>query len=278
MVREYGLLFEVVVALAAERGEQLPEGCFHVLARCLFDGAADATAQYARQRDEERARVEARSFAFFAHELRNPLSSVMMAWRVLNLNAPLPGRAAATLGRNLDRLVHLVDRSLVEAKLRASTDPPELQRERLPCAELLTEVEADARPHAEARDVELTVEPWEGEIEVDRRLLFSALSNVVRTAVKFTRHAGRVTLRAFRRGDDVVFEVEDECGGLAEGAEHRLFEAFRQESGERSGFGLGLAIARHAVEAQGGQVEVTNRPGQGCVFRVRLPAAPPAAA
>jgi signal transduction histidine kinase len=67
--------------------------------------------------------------------------------------------------------------------------------------------------------------------------------------------------------------VEDACGGLPAGAGAELFEPFVQRGADRSGLGLGLAIARQAIEAHGGTVELRNRPGHGCVFTVRLPAA-----
>jgi signal transduction histidine kinase len=269
VVREYGILHRVIVRTAATLGEAFTPECVETLTSALFAGAAESTAQYARQRDVERDHAEAKHFAFFAHELRNPLSSVLMAWKILNLNQPT-GRAAATLERNLHRLVHLIDDNLVQARLRAASGPLELVRERIDCQQLLEEIEADARPHAEARELVIGVDCQAGDLHADRRLLFSALSNIVRNAVKFTRSPGHIAIRCFGEGGRTIFEIQDECGGLPEGAEERLFDAFRQESPERSGFGLGLAIARHAVEAQGGTVSVTNLPGSGCVFRVAV--------
>jgi signal transduction histidine kinase len=88
--------------------------------------------------------------------------------------------------------------------------------------------------------------------------------------VKFT-HSGRTVRVRVRPG---TVEIEDECGGLREGDEKRIFQAFRQSSEDRSGFGLGLAIARQAIEAHGGSVQVRNLPGKGCVFQVSMPEKP----
>ena len=66
-------------------------------------------------------------------------------------------------------------------------------------------------------------------------------------------------------------DIEDECGGLREGDDQRIFEAFRQAGEDRSGFGLGLAIARQGIEAHAGALAVRNLPGQGCIFAVTLP-------
>ncbi len=73
----------------------------------------------------------------------------------------------------------------------------------------------------------------------------------------------------------MVVEVEDACGGLPEGAEKKIFDPLVQAGVDRSGFGLGLAIAKQAAEAHNGQVRVHNLPGKGCVFLLDLPRSPP---
>jgi hypothetical protein len=69
----------------------------------------------------------------------------------------------------------------------------------------------------------------------------------------------------------VLIEVEDECGGLPEGKAEAMFGKFEQHHGDRSGLGLGLSIARRAVEASGGKLSVRDVPGVGCVFTIDLP-------
>ena len=65
-------------------------------------------------------------------------------------------------------------------------------------------------------------------VEADRHLLASAISNVLQNAFKFTRHDGRVALRTLVRGNRVLIEVEDECGGLPPGKAEELFQPFSQ--------------------------------------------------
>jgi len=72
----------------------------------------------------------------------------------------------------------------------------------------------------------------------------------------------------------VMIEVEDECGGLPRGNAEDLFRPFEQRSQDRSGVGLGLAIARESVETNGGLIRARNLPGKGCVFTIDLPLAP----
>lgn len=66
-------------------------------------------------------------------------------------------------------------------------------------------------------------------------------------------------------------EVEDECGGLALNAEYDLFKPFEQHNNNRLGLGLGINIARKAIELQGGFLNVRNLPSKGCVFIIQLP-------
>jgi signal transduction histidine kinase len=68
--------------------------------------------------------------------------------------------------------------------------------------------------------------------------------------------------------------VEDECGGLPEGRTEDLFGAFEQRGVDRSGLGVGLAIARASVEINGGEIRVRDLPGQGCIFTIDVPRLP----
>jgi signal transduction histidine kinase len=82
-----------------------------------------------------------------------------------------------------------------------------------------------------------------------------------------------VILRAGRMDGRVVIEVEDECGGLPQGKSD-LFTPFGERRAKnRTGLGLGLSIARRAVRAQDGDIEVRNSPGKGCTFIIQVPAA-----
>jgi signal transduction histidine kinase len=110
------------------------------------------------------------------------------------------------------------------------------------------------------------------EVDVDEQLIVSALSNLLQNAFKFSRTGGQITLRARADQQSVVLEVEDECGGLPPGKHTDMFKPYVQHGTNRTGLGLGLAIAREAVEAHDGELSVRDLPGHGCVFIMRLPA------
>ena len=101
----------------------------------------------------------------------------------------------------------------------------------------------------------------------------AALNNLLQNAFKFTHPHSEVTLHAYSAGDRVLIDVKDNCGGLPAGFAQKMFEPFTQGSLDRSGLGLGLSIARRAVESDGGRLTVLDVPGKGCVFSVSLPRA-----
>ena len=115
--------------------------------------------------------------------------------------------------------------------------------------------------------------PVDGALAIrgDRDRLISALTNLLQNALKFTQPQTEVVLLGYQSGDRVLIEVQDHCGGLPAGATETMFKPFTQRSTDRSGLGLGLSIARRNVEADGGTLTVTDRPGTGCVFTINLP-------
>ncbi len=84
---------------------------------------------------------------------------------------------------------------------------------------------------------------------------------------------GRVVLKAHDKDGHAVIEVADECGGIPESTGDP-FQSFGEQRGrDRTGLGLGLAIARKAVRAHGGDIYIRNTPGKGCVFSIEVPLA-----
>jgi len=271
VVREYGILGEVILAEVEQAGGALTPTETRVLVAQLNHGTRDAIAAYVERRDEEVRLEQARHVAFIAHELRNPLGAASVAMRLLHETGDIEGsRMHDIIDRSLVRLTNLVDDVLVAQSLGAGIEP---HRSTVSLAELLTETELDAQAGAQQKGVELEIlGSLALDLRVDRRLLVSALTNLVRNAVKFTPNGGRVTLRASVEGDWLRVEVEDACGGLpAEIDTDELFQPFVQRGKDRRGLGLGLAIARQAIEAHGGRMIVEGRPGSGCVFGFRVP-------
>jgi hypothetical protein len=119
----------------------------------------------------------------------------------------------------------------------------------------------------------LTVSPVHPRLAVDgdREMLFSAVSNLLQNAFKFTHCRTEVSLSAYASAERVLIDVEDHCGGLPPGDPERLFHPFTQSGEDRTGVGLGLSICRRSVEANQGVLRVRDLPGSGCVFTIDLP-------
>ena len=271
VVHDYGDICQAITELAVDRETQISTPEFHLLNLCLDNAIAEAVTEYSRQREQTLAGAEMERLGFLAHELRNLLSTAAMAFQVLRGGTVgIGGSTGGVLGRSLTGLRDLIDRSLAEVRLASG----QALRTRVLVAEFLEDIEVAASLDAKTRKVDFTVTPMEYgvAVEVDRQLLASAVSNLLQNAFKFSRPGGHVSLRARTRGQTLVIEVEDECGGLAPGKVEELFRPFDRRGGEdSSGLGLGLAISRKSVDANGGQIQVQDLPGKGCIFSILLP-------
>ncbi len=270
VVREYGALRDAMVETAKAHGVAITVGEYQVLFDATVTGIARAVSEYSRQRDAELQRAANEHLAFIAHELRNPLSSAMLALKVLRKNNAIPteGRAVVALTQGMTQMSVVLDHSLSLARIGSGI---ELRREWTKLDELLKSTEIESSTDADDKSVTVNVEVVDAMVFVDTRLLKSAVGNLVRNAVKFSHEGGKVDVRGkFERGH-VTIEVEDTCGGLPPGKVEEAFAPFvRLESNEK-GFGLGLAIAKQAVDAHAGTIRIQNVPGKGCIFVLELP-------
>ncbi len=274
LVHDYGAVCQSITQLAGERGLAISAEDYRALNAFLDDAIADAVTGYGKQREQVLSEEETGRLGFFAHELRNLISSALLAYQVLKSGrVGITGNTGDALGRSLKSLRDLVDRSLAEVRLTAGIE----RRERVLLAEIIEDIEASAMIDAEDRGLQLTVVPAEYglAVEVDKQLIESAIANLVQNAFKFTRHGGHVCLRTHTHEGHVLIEVEDECGGLPPGRAEELFQPFQQRGRDRTGLGLGLAISLQSVKANGGELSVRNLPGTGCVFVITLPLAAP---
>jgi signal transduction histidine kinase len=275
LIREYDSLQDEILSLVERSGYQPSVREMRLLTRQLVGGIVDAASRYASEKDEELRQQTSRHVAFLAHELRNPLGSMRMASDTLRrgVTPEESNQLLAILDRGFGRLTRLIDDVLIEVRLRTIAEP---QMEIIPLAARVRELAQESELDAAARGMKLLVETPAEEVlmSADPRLFASALSNLVRNAVKFSRDGGTIRVRARSAQGRVLVEVQDECGGLEDGQVDKLFDPFVQMGKDRSGFGLGLAIAKQVVDAHHGAIRIHNIPGSGCVFVIDLPIAP----
>jgi signal transduction histidine kinase len=269
LIREYGTLHDLLYDVIEGAHIAVAPAELRQLSRFLVDGIAASAARYAHDRDEELQKQAAEHLAFLAHELRNPLGSMSMAFDRLQQGVlPSDNRSSGVLARGLRKLDGLINDALVQTKLRQGV---QARPARVALLELVEELIEESSAEASEKGIRVVLDVRAEVASADPKLLYSALSNLVRNAVKFTCQGGTVQIRVRSAERRVIFEVEDQCGGLPEGTVHKLFDPYVQVGADRSGFGLGLAIAKQAVDAHAGSLRVHDLPGRGCVFVLEIP-------
>ena len=219
--------------------------------------------------------------ANMSHELRTPLTAVIGFAELL-----VDGKVGTLTAEQLDftqdilangkHLLSLVNDVLDLARVESGTMP--FHPERICLPDLIRETIAGVRLLASERNITLTTDVQMSAIEIflDPQKLRQVLLNYVSNALKFTPAGGRVTVHAhFEEGSTFRLEVEDTGIGIAPQDIGRLFQDFHQLDGglskEIQGTGLGLALTKRLVEAQGGKVGVASYPGKGSRFFADLP-------
>jgi signal transduction histidine kinase len=228
----------------------------------------------------QRVRAEAdRSRVFYAsmaHELRSPIQNLVGETEVALFEEREGPDYRRVLESNLEELRDLgdaIDNLIAICSERRPGTGVELED-----FDLLEEARirlARERSQALRRHVELDI-AGEGDLGMrgDRESLLRALRNLAANAIQWSPAGARVEVRLADRGAQVEVAVDDAGPGVPEELRERIFEPFARGpalDGHRIGYGLGLAIVRAAVDAQGGEVEVGRSPLGGARFRMALP-------
>ena len=273
VVQSYGDLRQAVTSVAAEANIRIAAGDLCVFNRCLDKAIAHAVREYNRIVDERRAAAEIQRLGAAAHELRDQLQTARLSLRALQSSgAPINGPSGQLLERALGNLTAVAERMLSEVRLGADVT----RREPIELAPFVEEVAITSALNAESGGVTFTLDAeTTGTIDGDRHQLMSAVMNIVRNALKFTKPGGEVRLTVRMTTTRLFMAVQDQCGGLPEPAS-QITNTFTDRRGaDRSGLGLGLSIANKIIRSHAGQITVRNVPGCGCVFTVELPVAAP---
>jgi protein-histidine pros-kinase len=230
---------------------------------------------------QEANRLKSEFLANMSHELRTPLNAIIGFGELLHDGrvGPVSPDQKEFLGdiltssRHLLRLINdVLDLSKIEAgKMEFHPEPLDL-------AKVVGEVRDILRSLAAARRITVTMEadPRVGHAVLDPAKLKQVLYNYLSNALKFTPDEGAVTVRVKPDAEGAFrLEVEDTGIGIRPEELGRLFVEFQQldigTAKKYAGTGLGLALTKRIVEAQGGQVGVRSTPGQGSLFFAVLP-------
>ena len=223
--------------------------------------------------------------ANMSHELRTPLNSSLILAKLLADNrdgnlTPEQVKFARSIGSAGNDLLNLINDILDLSKIEARK--VDVTRTAVDLNDLTQRLSQTFEPVAEQKQILFRVKHGAdvpATIDTDAQRLSQILKNLLSNAIKFTER-GSVTLDIAAVGDGIEFTVSDTGIGIA--AEHQevIFEPFRQADGTTNrkfgGTGLGLSISRELARLLGGQITIESQPGEGSVFRLRLPRVMPA--
>lgn len=241
-------------------------GRLAVVLNDLLDRLADALAQ------QRRFMTDA------SHELRTPVAVVRAVTDVV-LSKPSRTEeeyreALETLQREAKRLSRVVDDLFLLS--RADIGERRVNSASLYLGEVIADVSRDLSAIAQSRAISIECRlpedgaPYTG----DENLLDRAVGNLVDNAIKYGPPGSRVLISLAGNATSYRIDVEDEGAGIPPGIEERIFERFFRANVDESsipGAGLGLSIARWAVEAHGGRLSVGKSPAGGAKFSIILP-------
>jgi len=253
-------------------------------ARLPVENARDEFGQLAGVFNETLARLEAafeqlrRFTADASHELRTPLTGMRSVGEVAlqrSLSAQEYREVIGSMLEEVDRLTRLVENLLLLTRAEAGRIP--LTRTVMDLGELVLSVSDSLRVLAEDKDQAWAVDVAARVIAAcDAGILRLGVTNLVYNAIKYTPRKGAIRIAtSHTAAGGALIEVQDTGPGIPAAHRERIFERFYRvddaRSRETGGIGLGLAIARWAVEANGGRIELESEEGRGTVFRIVLP-------
>jgi two-component system OmpR family sensor kinase len=262
----------------------LAHGRFDVRIGNKMAGRRDEVTALAHDFDSTAARLQElqdaqqRLFHDVSHELRSPLSRLQAVVGVLRQSPAKLDAMLDRMDREVERLDALVGEVLTLAKLTARSSLP-LKTQTLDVIDLLNEILSGAAFEAQARDVSITASV-DGVFlaDVDGELIYRALENVVRNAVKYTAEHSRISVLCETTADLLKVCVADQGPGVMRDELERIFQPFSRgnDAAPRGGYGLGLAIARQAIERHGGRAYASLPGAGGLAITLELPRKPTA--
>ena len=221
---------------------------------------------------EKNLRAREELLAIVAHDLRGPLTSMMLAAELCEpSDERAVGKMLAMVTRAATRMSKLIEELLDVARIEAGGLLLEVDATR--ASLLLGEALSMVEPVAASSGivVEVSVEP-DFPLRCAAARMVQVLVNLASNAINASGRGTSVKLVAEQQGDRACFAVTDEGPGIAPENLVRVFEhGWRSTGGRRQGAGLGLGIAKGIVEAHGGTLTVQSTVGVGTTFRVAIP-------
>ena len=216
-----------------------------------------------------------------SHELRSPLARLNVALELAREDTDPDTEIETHLGRierETERLSKLIGQLLTLSSMEAMNQVNNF--EPVVLDELIDQMIPDARYEAQQRRCTVSFQAnAECVIRGNRELLYRAVENVLRNAIRYTAENSEVEIRLVAEPEErsrvAVLEISDRGPGIPESELRSIFQPFyrvdRARSAETGGFGVGLAIAERAVKLHHGEIRAYSRAGGGTTIRIQLP-------
>jgi chemotaxis family two-component system sensor kinase Cph1 len=214
-----------------------------------------------------------RMIAIFGHDLRGLLNALTVnAELLVRKEKAADVESARNVRRTIGRMAQLITSLLDSVRLNANrlTVVPRP----LDAAELLREAVEIFRPLARVKALSMTLSIPKRPLQAsaDHGRIFQVISNLLSNAIKFSSVKGKITVQATTSGHEVQVAVRDDGPGIPERDLDRVFEGYCQlQDSDDRGLGLGLYISRAIIQAHGGKIWATSRPGAGSTFYFTVP-------
>jgi signal transduction histidine kinase len=208
------------------------------------------------------------------HEMRSPLT-VIRAYSsaVLAQKVRLSIRESRDIMQRIEASARLLETILEDLETMTEVGTVRMRPALVDMQTFVAEVATDLQALIPGRELQMTVQPFQ--VQTDPARLKQVLNNLVQNAHKYSRPSGRIVVQVERAKDEGRISVQDEGPGVPADEIEQIFEPYyRGESaGTRNGRGLGLAISKCLIEAQGGRLEATPMSEGRFQFQIRLPLA-----
>jgi two-component system, OmpR family, sensor kinase len=209
-----------------------------------------------------------------SHQLKTPLTSIKgFAQAILDGTAndsATKERATQIIVDESNRMIRQVNELLELSRMQAGQT--RMNKAPVDIKDLLLHCQDIFALRAEEKSIKIIDDiPESPTVKGDADRLEDVFSNLLDNAIKNTPSQGEIRIKVHNHNKTVEVTISDSGPGIPPEQVPHVFDRFTQTSGLRSGFGLGLAIAREIVLAHGGKIEVSSNPGEGAAFTVTLP-------
>lgn len=226
--------------------------------------------QVSRTQAEDAVRAREELLSIVSHDLKNPLSSILINSQLINRLINSENEKVRSLidkiGRSAKVMNNLIEDILNVTKLEANRFTLDLTPRKI--SEVISEVVEILSPLAKEKSIQIEEDLDEKiELKLDHGRILQVISNILGNAIKFTPKYGRISITAKKHEEGVLVSISDTGPGIPKENLVHVFDRYWQaKQTSRMGTGLGLAIAKEIISAHNGRIWVESELGKGSTF------------